>query len=115
MLRPGKSFRAKTGAAGKCLHFIIELGQCVAQKWNVCRKRIPDRCPHYAQSLPCRTVSSFSEPAGRGFSSLDSCLVRLIHADQSTGRSTTTWRLWKGAMSGPGEVVSIVNDAGWLP
>jgi cold shock CspA family protein len=45
-----------------------------------------------AQSLPCRTVSSFSEPTGRGFMNSASGLVRLIHADQSAGRSTTTCR-----------------------
>lgn len=30
-------------------------------------------------------------------------------------RRTTTWRLWIGATSGPGSVVSIVKEGGWLP
>ena len=44
----------------------------------------------------------------------DMCVKR-IQADQSSGRTTTTCRLWYGVTSGPGAVVSIVNVGGWLP
>ena len=67
------------------------------------------------QPLPARTVSTASEPFGRGRSSWAWGFVRYIHAPQSSGRNTTTCREWYGSTSGPGEVVSIVKAGPAVP
>src|ERR1700685_300461 len=58
-----------------------------------------------------RTCSTCKDPAGNGWSSAASGLLRLSHPPQSSRSRTIIWRLWIGSTSGPGVVVSRVKAA----
>src|SRR5439155_20915149 len=66
-----------------------------------------------------RTGSAVGAPGGGGQSSSASARGRSGHASPSGRSSATIWRLWIGATSGPGSVVSSVKaspsplDIGW--
>ena len=62
-----------------------------------------------------RTCSTIRLPCGNGRSSLLSGRVKSSHALQSVRSKTTTWRLWIGAISGPGSVVRSVKLSGTSP
>src|SRR4051794_37611245 len=59
-----------------------------------------------------RTCSTCRLPAGGGFSSSASGRDSSSQSSQSTRSSTTICRLWIGATSGPGAVVSNVKASG---
>jgi hypothetical protein len=62
-----------------------------------------------------RTCSTARLPAGNGFSSSASGLLRSSQAFQSARSNTTICRLWIGATSGPGSVVRRVKASPLTP
>ena len=62
-----------------------------------------------------RTCPTIRLPWGNGRSSSLSGRVKSSHAFQSVRSKTTTWRLWIGAISGPGSVVRSVKLPGTSP
>ena len=99
--------------SGECLR-LVRAYRTRALWAYVVRSRRPRQMVAYGSvednSLQ-RTCSTCKDPAGNGWRSAASGLLRLSHPPQSSRSRTIIWRSWIGSMSGPGTVVSRVKAA----